>query len=564
MSPLSFAVLRRLTVGLASAIIICAGLVISFGVATIKQFQPLPSGQFPASSEYLSRGSPQDQPNGRPARFGSSRADRKSRVNDQPTERSRNLDSDEGPESSVARSSHLGKANDEPDRALLLALDRIEHRLADGMLRARDSVVTLEYAPAGGSPNSRRVATGVVINWCGDILSVRIDQPSRSGSSAHGSTHEKQVIVARDAAGQRHGAEWVAIDPETGITLLRIAPRAVRPIQIADRDPTLGAQVFVVGNPLGLGHSVSRGHIAGLDRALKVGACQIGGLIQIQAPLYPGDSGAAVVDLCGQLIGLIRSGLAVPVATGGQSEGDNNFGFALATRDVLWIADQLRTRGCVDRAYLGVRLEPVAAETFPPLLADLAKASATAESLVDGALLLEVLTGTPAALAGLSPGDKIVSLDGHPIHSSNDLTDRLDRLPSQTTVHLDVIRGRGVDIQRLRVELRTTSRPPSINGQVAHAQQGSRRQIGFPRASEIRSRQPLVEPRSKASVPASRMSEEIIPSSRVTPGADESKTALPRALSDRLDQLERRFENLEQRLLNRPRAPGVKPLASAP
>ncbi|MGC8641334.1 MAG: S1C family serine protease [Isosphaeraceae bacterium] len=459
--------------------------------------------------------------------------------------RSRDLDPGKGPESIVARSAHLDAASDEQDRALILALDRIEHQMADGMLRARDSVVALEYAPAGGSPNSRRVATGVVINSRGDILSVQIDQPAPAGSSAHGPTHDKQVIVARDAAGQRHLAEWVAIDPETGITLLRISPRAVRPIQIADSAPTLGTQVFVVGNPLGLGHSVSRGHIAGLDRALKVGACQIGGLIQIQAPLYPGDSGAAVVDLHGQLVGLIRSGLAVPATTSDQSESDNNFGFALGTRDILWIADQLRSRGCVDRAYLGVRLEPVTAEAISPALADPAQASATGEPAVDGALLLEVLTGSPAALAGLSPGDKIKSLDGQPIHSSNDLKDRLDRLPSQTTVHLDVVRGRGVDIQRLRIELRTTSRPRALSGRIGQGLARSGKQTGLPSESGTRSQQPLAEPRPPASAPASSSSPDT-------------------ALSDRLDHLEQRLERLEQLLMNKPGAQEVKPLASAP
>ena len=83
---------------------------------------------------------------------------------------------------------------------------------------------------------------------------------------------------------------------DTGLTLLRVSPRAVRPIRSAADGPKLGSRVFVVGNPFGMGHSVSRGHVAGLDRALELGTGQLGGLIQVQAPLYPGDSGAAVVD----------------------------------------------------------------------------------------------------------------------------------------------------------------------------------------------------------------------------------------------------------------------------
>src|SRR5262249_39368174 len=111
---------------------------------------------------------------------------------------------------------------------------------------------------------------------------------------------------------RRHAARWVAADPETGLTLLRVSPRAVRPIRAATQGPGLGSQVFVVGNPFGMGHSISRGHVAGLDRALELGRGQLGGLIQVQAPLYPGDSGAVVVDLRGDWLGLIRSGLATP------------------------------------------------------------------------------------------------------------------------------------------------------------------------------------------------------------------------------------------------------------
>ena len=139
------------------------------------------------------------------------------------------------------------------DAAMFVALDRFEERIAAGMIRARESVVALEYTSAVGPAGSRRVATGVVINSRGDILSVRIDQPSKPASSTHDIAQAEPLIVARDALGRRYVASWLAMDPETGLTLLRIAPQAVRPIQIADSQPRLGSQVFVVGNPLGLG-----------------------------------------------------------------------------------------------------------------------------------------------------------------------------------------------------------------------------------------------------------------------------------------------------------------------
>ena len=112
-----------------------------------------------------------------------------------------------------------------------------------------------------------------MINSRGDVVSVRIDPPSSAASAnpvsgaSGGASRGGAGIVARDASGRRHLASWVAADPESGLTLLQIAPRAVRPIEMAGEEARLGSQVFVVGNPFGLGHSVSRGHIAGLGRA---------------------------------------------------------------------------------------------------------------------------------------------------------------------------------------------------------------------------------------------------------------------------------------------------------
>src|SRR5262249_33630532 len=121
-------------------------------------------------------------------------------------------------------------------------------------------------------------------------------------------------IMARDYLGNRHPAHWVAADQHTGLTLLRVSRGAVRPIKAAVERPRLGSYVFVVGSPFGMGHSINRGHVAGLGRVLELGSRQLGGLVQVQAPLYPGDSGAAVVDVRGDWLGLIRGGLAIPHA----------------------------------------------------------------------------------------------------------------------------------------------------------------------------------------------------------------------------------------------------------
>ncbi len=427
--------------------------------------------------------------------------------------------------------------------------------------------------------------------------------------------------MAKDASRQRHPAQWVAYDPESGLTLLRIAPRAVRPIQIATDEATLGSQVVVVGNPFGLGHSVSRGHIAGLDRALKLGSRQLGGLIQIQAPLYPGDSGAVVANLRGQLLGLIRSGLAIPAVAGERAERDNDFGFAIPVRDVLWVADQLRARGRVDRAYLGVRLGPVTTTTgTAPAPRQQRRSDGVTQPtsnpeaavILDGAFLQEVLAGTPAALAGLQAGDIITAIDGQPVHSPHDLTDRLDRLPAKTTIRLDVVRGRGPQPQRLTLVMQTTSRPeaeqqaslsptpsqsrqePPVSAQPAQsipaAASPATPSSPAPSPTVVPTAAPATASTSPATPPPS--SPPISPGATAVSGpdprtdqgntqaridvrgpapisipapvrsplqapvqqpqAEELKLTLPRAVTDRLEHLERRLETLERKTSSLP------------
>jgi serine protease Do len=308
------------------------------------------------------------------------------------------------------------------DEAALL--ETIERRVAEAIVQARESAVALEYPAADASSKTRRMASGVVVNDQGDVLSVRIDQPPGEAT-----------IIARDASGRRHPARWIATDAETGLTLLRIDPGAARPARPASRAPRLGSQVLIIGNPFGLAQSVSRGQVAGLDRHLEIGPRALGGLIQVDTALHPGDSGAMVADLRGEWLGLIRSGLTPRDAA---RTPDHDLGFAIPARDALWVADQLRERKKVDRAYLGVQLD------------------LGASGDQTGAVVTGIVADTPAELAGLQAGDRIVSFDGRPIATSRDLTDRLDRTLAQAEVSVEYFRGPN----RERRAMKTARRPP--------------------------------------------------------------------------------------------------------
>jgi S1-C subfamily serine protease len=359
---------------------------------------------------------------------------------------------------------------------------REDRRLTDVIERAQASTVALEY-DARDEAGNRRIATGVVVNDQGDVLSVRINPPagSKSEPSAQPDVAEwDRSILVVDAAGHRHPARWVASDAETGLTLLHADATDLRPIPPARGEPTLGSEVFVVGNPYGLEHSIGRGHVSGLGRHLRLDRHSLGGLIQVQAPLHPGDSGALLSDLRGGWLGLVR-GVGAP--DGGPPRAENDLGFAIPARTALWVAEQLRKFRRVDRAYLGVTL---------------------GSDTRDGVEVTGVMDQTPASRAGLRTGDRVVKVDGQAIHDSDDLVDQLDRTQAGSEITLELARG----ASRERVEVRTISRPAEASRIASREGSGS-----------------IPPPVARPTEPAPGMT----------------------ALLERLERLERRVEELERR-----------------
>jgi serine protease Do len=341
------------------------------------------------------------------------------------------------------------------------------------------------------------MASGVVISEDGDVLSVRIDPPASSSP-----------VLARDASGHRLPAQWVAADPQTGLTLLKIAPKTTRPAIPSPKGPRLGGLVLLIGNPFGLAHSVSRGSISGLNRRVELGSRQLGGLIQVDAALHPGDSGALVADLHGGWLGVIRSGLAAPADKDKEKdkekrarEHDHDLGFAIPAADALWVAGQLRAHKRVDRAYLGVTMHDRVA---------LAPAPDGRDAEPDGVILDSVLDDTPAGRSGLKSGDRLIALNDHPVRTSTDLTDRLDWTSADADVTLDFYRGAGPSRERRRLTLRTTTRPPLEP-------------------------EPVKAPIASSPPPKAK-SEETRP-----------PLPLPRDVADKIERLERRIDELEKR-----------------
>ena len=157
-------------------------------------------------------------------------------------------------------------------------------------------------------------------------------------------------------------------------------------------------------------------------------------------------------------------------------------------------------------------------------------------------MLREVLAGTPASQAGLRPGDRIIELDGQPIRSAHDLTDRLDRISARATVMLGIVRGVGPQQQRLSISLCTASRPDArqVSGAAPPtpsfmASSVSAIAVNFPSVNgqvNISSHvKPEIQTSGSVRLPA--------------PQPDDLRLTLPRAVVERLEKLERRLEKLE-------------------
>ena len=247
-------------------------------------------------------------------------------------------------------------------------------------------------------------------------------------------------IVVRLADHTEHQARLVGGDPRTDLALLKIDAANLPTLAFGDSDRVqVGEPVMAIGNPFGLEQTVTTGIVSAKERF--IGAGPYDDFIQTDASINPGNSGGPLVDERGALIGINS-------AIFSQSGGSVGIGFAIPVAIAKDVFPQLRERGQVVRGYLGVAVAPVPA--------DLRKKIGLEGDR--GALVAEVVPRSPAAGAGLKPGDVITAFQDVPIQSPNGLTRRVGGTPPGTQVALKVIRpGEGertvtAALDRLREE----------------------------------------------------------------------------------------------------------------
>ncbi|MGH6719904.1 MAG: trypsin-like peptidase domain-containing protein, partial [Alphaproteobacteria bacterium] len=218
-------------------------------------------------------------------------------------------------------------------------------------------------------------------------------------------------------------AELVGADPDTDVALLRVEAAGLTAIPLGDSEALeVGDFVVAIGNPFGIGQTVTLGIVSALGRAPGIEAYE--DFIQTDASINPGNSGGALVDMSGALVGINTAILGPGTSVG--------IGFAIPTTIVRRVVEQIVAHGGVARGELGVRTQDLTRELAMGLGLDAGTA---------GVLVVEIAKGSPADRAGLAPGDVVVAANGTSVARSLELRNAIGLTRVGEAITLDVLRA---------------------------------------------------------------------------------------------------------------------------
>jgi serine protease Do len=265
--------------------------------------------------------------------------------------------------------------------------------------------------------------------------------------------HATSVQVTTDD-GKKFTAKVIGTDPKTDIALIKVENGGNFPyVNFGDQAPRVGDWVVAVGNPFGLGGTVTAGIVSAQGRNIGSGAYDY---LQIDAPINKGNSGGPAFDMSGNVVG-------VNTAIFSPSGGSVGIGFDVPAQTAKSVIAQLKDKGVVTRGWLGVQIQPVT--------------EGIADSLglkkVEGALVDEAQADSPAAKAGLEAGDVITAVNGTTIKDSRDLARQIAALAPDSSVKLDLVR-KG-EAKTLTVALGTMPNQREANAE--HERSGSHRGV---------------------------------------------------------------------------------------
>jgi serine protease DegQ len=226
--------------------------------------------------------------------------------------------------------------------------------------------------------------------------------------------------------GRKSIAQVIGTDPETDLAILKIGLNELPVITLGNSDAlSIGDQVLAIGNPFGVGQTVTGGIVSALGRT-QLGINTFENFIQTDAAINPGNSGGALVDMNGHLMG-------INTAIYSRSGGSMGIGFAIPTSTARSVMESIVRDGRVTRGWIGV--EP------QELNAELAESFGIAPG--SGVIITGVLQNGPAARAGLRPGDVITRVDGREVGTVAQLLSAVAALAPGTPATMDILRRDG-------------------------------------------------------------------------------------------------------------------------
>ena len=265
--------------------------------------------------------------------------------------------------------------------------------------------------PEGSGHALHGLGSGVIVSSDGYIL-----------TNNHVVKDATEIRVAL-SDGREFPGKVVGTDPRTDVALLKIKADKLPAVTFADSSETaVGDVVLAVGNPFGIGESVTQGIVSGKDRVTNGGLDE--DFIQTDAAINPGNSGGALVDVEGRLVG-------INAAIFTRSGGNEGIGFAVPSNLCQWVMTSLIKNGHVERGFMGMSIQ-----NLTPALAQDFKLDR-----INGALVAEVVAGGAAETAGLKSGDVIRQFNGQPVKDASQLKLQVAETTPGTKVSLEVVRG---------------------------------------------------------------------------------------------------------------------------
>ncbi len=305
----------------------------------------------------------------------------------------------------------------------------------DGVFRAQPSVVNIFTSKQIKTPRHPLMDDPLFRHFFGNQQREDSQRASSLGSGVIVSSNgyiltNHHVVAAADeieiafADGKKMRARTVGSDPETDLAVLQVQGDSFPAITFGnDGGLRVGDVVLAIGNPFGVGQTVTMGIVSALGRS-HLGINTFENFIQTDAAINPGNSGGALIDASGNLVG-------INTAIYSRSGGSLGIGFAIPVTSARQVMEQIISSGAVTRGWIGVEAQEISAE-----LADSFKLRSSA-----GALIAGVVRSGPADRAGVKPGDILLAVEGKTVNNPNAMLNLITALPPGKPAQLLVLRN---------------------------------------------------------------------------------------------------------------------------